>query len=241
MAWSMSTRRHLHPTVVMGLYRGFGPSVVGIIVYRGLYFGMYDSLKPVVLIGALEDNFLASFLLGWTVTTGAGIASYPLDTIRRRMMMTSGEVSLPFQCNSNLTIVRPSNTRVPSMLVVKLSLPRVSDHYSRVQVPTFSVVLPVPVCSPSTTRCSFSSSARSSRADLVKRHHQSKDSDASHVLNRGRGCRLKGQHCRGTKGVRRPLRNAFCVGGLDVVVFYESSIVCSISWRSGLVQSIIPR
>jgi hypothetical protein len=25
------------------------------------------------------------------VTTGAGIASYPLDTIRRRMMMTSGE------------------------------------------------------------------------------------------------------------------------------------------------------
>ncbi|KAJ9637245.1 ADP/ATP carrier protein [Coniosporium apollinis] len=76
---------------IAGLYRGFVPSVVGIIVYRGLYFGMYDSLKPVVLVGPLEGNFLASFLLGWTVTTGAGIASYPLDTIRRRMMMTSGE------------------------------------------------------------------------------------------------------------------------------------------------------
>jgi len=69
------------------------PSVAGIIVYRGLYFGMYDSIKPVLLVGPLEGNFLASFLLGWTVTTGAGIASYPLDTIRRRMMMTSGEVS----------------------------------------------------------------------------------------------------------------------------------------------------
>lgn len=69
------------------------PSVTGIIVYRGLYFGMYDSLKPVILVGPLEGNFLASFLLGWGVTTGAGIASYPLDTIRRRMMMTSGEVS----------------------------------------------------------------------------------------------------------------------------------------------------
>ena len=68
------------------------PSVAGIIVYRGLYFGMYDSIKPVVLVGALEGNFLASFMLGWAVTTGAGIASYPLDTIRRRMMMTSGEV-----------------------------------------------------------------------------------------------------------------------------------------------------
>ncbi|KAK3674639.1 ADP/ATP carrier protein [Recurvomyces mirabilis] len=76
---------------IAGLYRGFMPSVTGIIVYRGLYFGMYDSLKPVLLVGSLEGNFLASFLLGWTVTTGAGIASYPLDTIRRRMMMTSGE------------------------------------------------------------------------------------------------------------------------------------------------------
>ncbi|KAG9528896.1 ADP,ATP carrier protein, partial [Aureobasidium melanogenum] len=76
---------------IAGLYRGFMPSVAGIIVYRGLYFGMYDSLKPVLLTGNLEGNFLASFLLGWSVTTGAGIASYPLDTIRRRMMMTSGE------------------------------------------------------------------------------------------------------------------------------------------------------
>ena len=29
-------------------------------------------------------------MLGWGVTIGAGLASYPLDTIRRRMMMTSG-------------------------------------------------------------------------------------------------------------------------------------------------------
>lgn len=76
---------------IRGLYRGFGPSVAGIMVYRGLYFGMYDSLKPVVLVGSLQDNFLASFFLGWAVTIGSGLASYPLDTIRRRMMMTSGE------------------------------------------------------------------------------------------------------------------------------------------------------
>jgi len=29
--------------------------------------------------------------LGWGVTVTAGLASYPIDTIRRRMMMTSGE------------------------------------------------------------------------------------------------------------------------------------------------------
>lgn len=84
-------RKTLASDGIAGLYRGFGPSVLGIVVYRGLYFGMYDSLKPVLLVGPLEGNFLASFMLGWGVTTGAGIASYPLDTIRRRMMMTSGE------------------------------------------------------------------------------------------------------------------------------------------------------
>lgn len=76
---------------VAGLYRGFNISCVGIIVYRGLYFGLYDSLKPVLLTGKLQDSFFASFALGWLITNGAGLASYPIDTVRRRMMMTSGE------------------------------------------------------------------------------------------------------------------------------------------------------
>jgi solute carrier family 25 (adenine nucleotide translocator) protein 4/5/6/31 len=76
---------------IQGLYRGFTISCVGIIVYRGLYFGMYDSLKPVVLTGSMKDSFIGSFFLGWAITITAGLASYPIDTIRRRMMMTSGE------------------------------------------------------------------------------------------------------------------------------------------------------
>jgi len=76
---------------IAGLYRGYAISCVGIVVYRGLYFGMYDSLKPVVLQGAIKDSFLASFLLAWGITITAGLASYPIDTVRRRMMMTSGE------------------------------------------------------------------------------------------------------------------------------------------------------
>jgi len=84
-------RKTLATDGVAGLYRGFTISCVGIIVYRGLYFGMYDSLKPVLLTGSLEGSFLGSFFLGWGITIGAGLASYPIDTIRRRMMMTSGE------------------------------------------------------------------------------------------------------------------------------------------------------
>jgi len=72
-----------------GLYRGFVISCVGIIVYRGCYFGFYDTLKP-LLLGS-DASLAASFVLGYAVTVTAGLISYPIDTIRRRMMMTSGE------------------------------------------------------------------------------------------------------------------------------------------------------
>merc|ERR1719232_1377745 len=74
---------------VAGLYRGFVISCVGIIVYRGCYFGFYDTLKPIVL--GEDAGLLLSFCLGYGVTVAAGLASYPIDTIRRRMMMTSGQ------------------------------------------------------------------------------------------------------------------------------------------------------
>jgi len=73
---------------IQGLYRGFAISAVGIFIYRGLYFGLYDTLKPIVL-GA-DAGVGISFILGWVVTVTAGLISYPIDTVRRRMMMTSG-------------------------------------------------------------------------------------------------------------------------------------------------------
>merc|ERR1712168_451093 len=73
---------------IQGLYRGFVISCVGIFVYRGMYFGLYDSLKP-ILLGPDAGLFL-SFCLGYGVTVTSGLMSYHIDTIRRRMMMTSG-------------------------------------------------------------------------------------------------------------------------------------------------------
>ena len=73
---------------IQGLYRGFVISAVGIFVYRGMYFGIYDTLKP-ILIGD-GGSVILSFFLGWAVTVTAGLMSYPIDPSRRRMMMTSG-------------------------------------------------------------------------------------------------------------------------------------------------------
>jgi len=70
-----------------GLYRGFVISFVGIFVYRGLYFGLYDTIMPLL---PHDVNYFVRFSVGYTVTVLAGLASYPIDTIRRRMMMTSG-------------------------------------------------------------------------------------------------------------------------------------------------------
>ncbi|KAI3843680.1 hypothetical protein MKW98_013616 [Papaver atlanticum] len=50
-------------TWLLLVYCGFNISCVGIIVFCGLYFGLYDSLKPVLLNGDLADSFLLLHML----------------------------------------------------------------------------------------------------------------------------------------------------------------------------------
>jgi solute carrier family 25 (mitochondrial adenine nucleotide translocator), member 4/5/6/31 len=73
-----------------GLYQGFGVSVAGIIVYRAAYFGGYDTAKSVIFGEGVKPVWWKSWLVAQGVTSVAGIISYPLDTVRRRMMMQSG-------------------------------------------------------------------------------------------------------------------------------------------------------
>jgi solute carrier family 25 (mitochondrial adenine nucleotide translocator), member 4/5/6/31 len=79
------------PSGVMGLYNGFGVSVIGIIPYRGVYFGLFDSLaginpykkdKGMVGLGS-------KFCIAQVTAITAGYASYPFDTVRRRLQMQS--------------------------------------------------------------------------------------------------------------------------------------------------------
>lgn len=103
-------RKTLKSDGFVGLYRGFFSSVLGIIVYRGCYFGFYDTLKPIVL--GENASFFYSFCLGYGVTVSAGLVSYPIDTIRRRMMMTSGEaVKYKGAFDCFLQIVRKEGAR----------------------------------------------------------------------------------------------------------------------------------
>ena len=72
-----------------GLYRGFGTSVLANIIYRGIYSAGYDTLTKIYL--RRDSTVVDKFIIAQFVTAIAGLASYPWDTVKRRLMMQSGQ------------------------------------------------------------------------------------------------------------------------------------------------------
>lgn len=86
----------LKKTVASGgvgaLYNGIGVSVVGIIPYRGVYFGLFDTLSGYNPYQKSENGIIratSKFVCAQTSAIAAGYASYPFDTVRRRLQMQS--------------------------------------------------------------------------------------------------------------------------------------------------------
>jgi solute carrier family 25 (adenine nucleotide translocator) protein 4/5/6/31 len=79
------------PGGFFSLYNGFGVSVAGIIPYRGVYFGMYDTLLGVNPYKADKGivGLASKFAIAQATAITAGYASYPFDTVRRRLQMQS--------------------------------------------------------------------------------------------------------------------------------------------------------
>lgn len=81
---------------LFGLYRGFGISVCGIIFYRAAYFGGFDTGKAILFPTRESQTFFKMWMFAQIVTTASGIFSYPLDTVRRRLMMQSGKKEVQY-------------------------------------------------------------------------------------------------------------------------------------------------
>jgi len=80
------------PKGVLGLYNGFGVSVVGIIPFRGTYFGINDTMVTYNPYGKSKnfwERVPSNFVCAQTAAISAGYASYPFDTVRRRLQMQS--------------------------------------------------------------------------------------------------------------------------------------------------------
>jgi len=89
--WDCLRKTATGPRGFIGLYNGFGVSVAGIIPYRGVYFGLYDSLRE---MNPYKDQsglfaFVTRFGVAQFTAIAAGYASYPFDTVRRRLQMQS--------------------------------------------------------------------------------------------------------------------------------------------------------
>jgi len=86
----------LKKTVAQGgiksVYNGIGVSVMGIIPYRGAYFGLFDTLSGYNPYQKSENGLQragSKFACAQTSAIMAGYASYPFDTVRRRLQMQS--------------------------------------------------------------------------------------------------------------------------------------------------------
>lgn len=89
--WDCLVKTAGGPKGFLSLYNGFGVSVIGIIAYRGVQFGFNDTIKglnpydkEVTFRGIVSKWIAAQFSV-----IASGLATYPLDTIRRRLQMES--------------------------------------------------------------------------------------------------------------------------------------------------------
>merc|ERR1712046_385226 len=77
----------------LSLYNGIGPSSVGIVVYRGVQFGLQDIIKAfnpyqkeVSAIG-----IVSKFIVAQIAVSVSGIAAYPFDTMQRRLQIEASK------------------------------------------------------------------------------------------------------------------------------------------------------
>ncbi|KAI3743739.1 hypothetical protein L1987_56804 [Smallanthus sonchifolius] len=103
----------------------------------------YKGVPSQVVKGGLKRVFA----LGWVITNGAGLASYPIHTVRRRMMMTSGQ-AVKYKSSMN------AFTRI-----LKKEGPK--SLFKGAAANILRPIADAGVCSPVMTSCSYSSLAKS--------------------------------------------------------------------------------
>jgi solute carrier family 25 (adenine nucleotide translocator) protein 4/5/6/31 len=74
------------------VYKGAHIFMLGLLLFRGTYFGIFDSLKV-----KTEDSFFRWCIAYFAMFLGITVA-YPGDTIRRRLITSKGKYSGMVEC-----------------------------------------------------------------------------------------------------------------------------------------------
>jgi solute carrier family 25 (adenine nucleotide translocator) protein 4/5/6/31 len=101
---------------IKGLYQGYGIAISGVILYRAMHLGGYDNIKTEVLhrrrkkSPELDSNdeltFSERFVCAQIVSIVAGTMCYPIDSVRRRMMMQAGKPLVERKYTNSLNAFR---------------------------------------------------------------------------------------------------------------------------------------
>jgi len=86
---------------VKGLYQGYGIALGGVVLYRALHLGGFDACKTELMYRRKESSKLYGtndasmtwgerFAIAQAVSIVAGTICYPIDSVRRRLMMQAG-------------------------------------------------------------------------------------------------------------------------------------------------------
>ena len=78
----------------LALYRGWLPSVIGVVPYAGLNFAVYETLKDMAIkqYGCCTERDLSStyrLAAGGVAGTVGQTLAYPFDVVRRRLQVCS--------------------------------------------------------------------------------------------------------------------------------------------------------
>ena len=72
---------------IAGLYRGVLISIPSMFMYRGLYFGIYDTGRDIIL--PKDSSLIIKFFWAQASVIFSEFLSYPGDTVKRKLMMQS--------------------------------------------------------------------------------------------------------------------------------------------------------
>lgn len=86
------TLKHIYNEsgVSKGLYKGFTISLCNVLIYRFFYFGSFDTFKDHEIF---KNNVFYKFLMINSIIISIGFFVYPIDTIRRNLMIESDHLS----------------------------------------------------------------------------------------------------------------------------------------------------
>jgi len=73
---------------IKGVYSGLKTAFIGAIIFKSLFLGGYEIIKVISVDKEFDDSAINRLVIAQIVTTLSGTICYPLDTIKRRMMMS---------------------------------------------------------------------------------------------------------------------------------------------------------